>query len=60
MPKNKSKKLKKPKKETKIYSQSYLDKMATKIQSAWRSYMVRKRLKAELNEISNKIASVRK
>lgn len=34
--------------------------MATKIQSVWRGYMVRKRLKVELNEIGNKIASVRK
>lgn len=33
--------------------------MATKIQSLWRGYIVRKRLKEELNEINNKIATVR-
>ena len=49
MNKSKVKKVKKTKKQTHIYSQLYLDKMATKIQSLWRGYIIRKRLKEELN-----------
>lgn len=59
MNKSKVKKTKKSKKDTHIYPQIYLDKMATKIQSLWRGFIVRKRLKEELNEIHNKIATVR-
>ncbi len=33
--------------------------MVTKIQSVWRGYIIRKRLKEELNEINNKISTVR-
>lgn len=34
--------------------------MATKIQKAWRGYIVRKKFREELNEITSKIKTIKK
>lgn len=58
--KSKQKKTKKQQKLGNIYPQPYLNAMAIKIQKVWKGYIVRKKFKEELNELTFKIKSIKK
>lgn len=43
-----------------IYPEQFINKMIIKIQSFCRGFLVRKRLKEELNHASNKISDIKR
>lgn len=54
-----AKKSKKQSKAGRIYSQIFLDRIATKIQRVWRGYITRKKFKKELAELTGRIGKIK-